>query len=279
VPGLEEFEGYAPSLNATLTQIVFAARVDPQHAGDLDLFLATRTKPAEPFREPMRLTECSSGLNETDPTLSPDGLELIFVRIGSTGGRPAQPKVRWTGPEGTSHASTSPAVLMRSIRGSLSEPFAQPEVIQIANLPTGAEVTYDSPQVLTNGGDLVVRVTRTDVRGSNSTLYRSIRADAGSSFEPAEELPVFVEQSRHFLSQDGLRAFVNQHYTIQLSCRPSVTARFSAPGKLDVLNATRIGNAEGPVWVSPAEDFLFYSVTTTNNSHQQRRHLRQVRIR
>jgi hypothetical protein len=152
-------------------------------------------------------------------------------------------------------------------------------VVEIPELPADGDVTYDSPQLLANGGGLTVRVTRTVTSGSDTTIFESRRSSLDQPFEPAEPLPVFVEQSRHFLTSGGTRAFVSRYYTIQLSCRPTLDARFSAPGNLNVLNATRIGNAEGPIWVTPAEDFVFFCVTTTNTAHEQRRSLRQVRIR
>lgn len=287
IPGLEEFEGYAPSLNAGLTQIVFAARnqlsktrILARKSSDLDLFLAARTRSSDSFQTPKVLAECNSPDNETDPALSPDGLELVFVRNRTSSHAPSMRTLPPTQPDGSSvwTNATSDAVLMRSIRSSLADSFAVPQVIDIPQLPVGQGVLYDSLQLL-HDGDLLLRVTDSGPKGSRSVIYLSRRTSRDSDFLAAEELPVFVEQARHFVSSDGKRAFVSRFHTIQLSCRSSADAPFSAPGKLDVLNATRIGSAEGPIWVSPAEDFLFYCVTVTNSSHQQRRYLRQVRIR
>jgi hypothetical protein len=257
VPGLENTEGYAPTLNAALTNIIFAARSGDRRTDDLDLYQATRSKPSESFQPPTRLSACSSPEIETDPALSPDGLELVFVRISPTG----------------------ESALLRSTRNASGDEFSEPQRLQIPGLAAEESVSFDSPQLLRDGGDLLVRVSRRDAGGTRSTIFRSPRSRRDRPFEAAEELPVFVEQARHFLSADGLRGYVSRQYTIQLSCRPSANAPFSAPGKLDVLNATRIGQAEGPVWVSPAEDFLFYCVTVISSSHQQRRYVRQVRIR
>jgi hypothetical protein len=257
IPGLEEFEGYAPTLDAGLTQIVFAVASGAESHGDFDLYLATRKNPSDSFQRPRRLDECSSSDRETDPTLSPDGLELIFVRAETSGG----------------------ATLMRSMRSSLSESFSEPETLSIPNLPSGPGVEYDSPQLLHDGGDLIVRVTERRSGDANPTYFMAPRYSLEEPFGNAAPLPVFVEKERHFLTGDGLRAFVARRYTIQLCCRPTLDAPFSAPGRIGALEATFTGMAEGPIWVSPAEDFLFYCVTTVNESHQQRRSLRQVRFR
>jgi hypothetical protein len=257
IPGLEPFEGYAPTLNAKLTQIVFAVPSSAQNSPDFDLYLASRDKPMDAFQSPLRLDACSSSDDECDPTLSPDGLELVFVRTDSSG-------------------STS---LMRSIRRSLSDSFSEPQALTVSDLPSGIGIEYDSPQLVTNGGNLIVRVTTTASDGSRKTSFQVHRAAFERPFESAKPLPVFVDQARHFLTGGGVRAFVSQRYAIQLCCRPSLDAPFSAPGRLDALNAARIGMTEGPIWVSPAEDFAFYCVTVANRSHQQCRYLRQVRIR
>lgn len=257
VPGLEAFAGYSPTLNSKLTEIVFACDAGDGEERNLDLFRASRDKPADTFRKPERLVVCSTSDTETDPTLSPDGLELIFVRSTQFGD----------------------CELWRAVRESPTSTFPDPELVEIPKLSAVEGVQFDSPQLIHNGGDLIVRVFRYTSRGSTSSYILAPRDSLEESFGPGESLPAYIEQARHFLTSDGLRAFVSRYHTIQLCCRPSHDAPFSAPGKLDVLNATRIGHAEGPVWVSPAEDFLFYCTTVADGSQTQRRYLWQVRIR
>jgi hypothetical protein len=235
------------------------SKTAPREARNFDLYLAVRDKPGAAFRRPERLVSCCTEDAETDPALSPDGLELVFVRSTRDG----------------------QCQFLRSLRKSATASFGEPEPLVLAGMTVAGQWQYDSPQLVRNGGDLVFRASSgSDAGARKSPVYFVARRDAADRpFGQAKPLPVFIDASRHYLTGDGLRAFVAGHHAIQLCCRPSHEAPFSAPGKLDRLDAARIGHAEGPIWVSPAEDVMFYCVTIVDQGRHRRRQLRQIRFR
>ena len=79
VPGLEEFDAvHSSSLSADLRTIVFSAA--KKLGANYDLYLATRASASDPFGEPKPIESCNTGKWESNVALSPDGLDLVFVR-------------------------------------------------------------------------------------------------------------------------------------------------------------------------------------------------------
>ena len=256
IPGLESVNGFAPTLNAKLTSIVYTAQSSEGTERHFDLWMARREQVTSSFQKSELIASCTTTDDETDPTLAPNGLELIFVRKSSTG----------------------VTQLCRCVRESLGLSFNDPMAIEIPELPASETSLVESPQIVSDGGDLLFRVrSRVSIEAAAEYFICS-RRGLDQPFEAARKLPVFVKDARHFVSSDGLRAFIARYHGFQLCSRPTSNAPFSPPAPIERLSALNIGRSEGPYWISPAEDFLFYCSSVPHLGKQQRQ-LRQVRIR
>jgi hypothetical protein len=256
IPGLEEIhDAYAPSLSADLKTIVFAAfKGQTGH----DLLLANRNQARAAFDTPQPLGSCNSTASEHSATLSPDGLDLVFFR--SVPGT-AKPESR----------------LYHAHRSSRTASFGTPELLAVPDLPT-TEVHLDVPQFLGDNSGLTFKVVTWDAQGADQHRYL-FSERSGTEFAKGLTLPVANAWTTLFITTDGFRTYLENPEGIQISCRRDSNSPFGPPGLVQTLQAVKIGTVEGPFWIAPQEDVLFYCSSGVGKSPGSGRDLWMVRFR
>ena len=166
IPGLEEIEpAFSPCLTADLRTIVFAAGKDGN--GPYHLYRAERLDAGKPFGTPALVESCSSGEGESCPTLSSDGLELLFVRAGAT------PQLGY------------------SSRTSTAEEFGKPAVWSVLS-SAGMDVRkwrIEAPQFC---DPLHLVFCAASPAAQPRRYFLAERAERDSSFGSVRELPVYT---------------------------------------------------------------------------------------
>jgi hypothetical protein len=221
VPGLELVNpAYAPTLTADMKTLVFSGGGSPN-----DLYITQRDSIEKPFGPPARIEGCSARQDETFPSISPDGLELLFVRF--------EPKPRlYFSRRDSAKAEFIPAVLWETA-GALPP----------GRYPGG-------PQFLDQ--QTVQFVTRGDTADQNRAIMLTSRDDPATPFGEPSVLLNLKGPNPYCLSADRLRAYYGVPSGLYFAALKPEADTFANPAKiLDV-------PIDGPVWLSPQEDILFY---------------------
>ena len=228
IPGLEGVEpGYSPCLTPDLRTIVYAARPDLTTA--YDLYIATREDVSRPFGTPKLIRSCQSPQADACPTLSPDGLELVFAR----GDR--APEFFWSARE-TPDGEFGPAELW-------PVPDYDPERQRI-----------DWPQFIDRTH---VAFCFTELKGYARAMLVAERSDPKSAFGPPRKMPKStVSWPPGFLAASGLRAYYGTTKGVFYAERGNTSEPFGEP--VSLLHASVTGPIDGPLWVAPQEDVIFY---------------------
>lgn len=182
------------------------------------------------WASPRLLAELNSASSETDPTLSADGLEIVFAsnRAGGVGGTD----------------------LYRASRASRNDPFGAPVLIAELSTPDhdqAAELTAD-------GLTLYLRVAGTTSEDIASAR-RATRSSAFGAPMPEPALSTSEADTNPAISRDGL-VFSTTHNVagptldreLYLYERTSPSAAWSTPRRIDELMTPRVdsGAAFGP---------------------------------
>lgn len=221
VPGLELISpAYAPTLTSDMKTLVFSGSGSPN-----DLFLTHRESVDKPFVPPALIAGCSDKLDETFPSISPDGLELLFVRFGP------KPKLYY------------------SRRDSTKDEFGQAVPWPITEtLPPGR--FPGGPQFLDE--QTVQFVTRGETADKNRAIMLTSRDAPGNPFGEPSVLVNLKGPNPYCLSTDRLRAYYGVPSGLYFAALKPEADSFTNPSKIvDV-------PIDGPVWLSPKEDILFY---------------------
>ena len=224
VPGLEEIDpAYGPALTHDLNVLVFAGA--GKKRGDYDLFITERGDPVSAFAKPTRIDACSSGRYETFPTLSPDGLELLFLRFE------AQPKLYYARRDGRNEAFGKPA------------PWSVAEALPPGRRPGAAQV-IDATHVQF--------VTHGKTASEDRQLLLTVRAAPRKPFGEPAPLEFTQAPVPQFVTSDRLRSYFGLPNGLLVAARDSEAEPFGA--------STRISDipADGPVWVVPKEGVIFF---------------------
>lgn len=183
----------------------------PGGQGELDLWMSTRASPNEPFGQPVNLgSDVNSSEIESQPTLSGDGLTLIFGR-----------------------RSTAAEDLWMSTRDTTSDPFGQP-----VNMGTDVNSNEDeqAPDLSADGLALIFFSTRERSRG----LWISRRKSPDDPFGPAMKLevdsvvpfgPTVSSDRRTLFFTAGLKEG-HGSYDLWMSTRTANDGPFGAPVNL-----------------------------------------------
>ena len=238
IPGLEGVDpGYSPCLTPDLRTIVYAAM--PDVVTYYDLYIATREDVTRPFGTPQLIRGCQSRQTDAYPALSPDGLELIFAR----GDR--APQFFWSARE-TLVGEFGPAVLW-------PVPDYDPERQRI-----------DWPQFIDRTH---VTFCFTELKGYARSMLVAERSDPKSAFGPPRKMPKsMIAWPPGFLAAGGLRAYYGTAKGVFLAERGSTSEPFGE--FVSRLDASVTGPLDGPLWVAPQEDVIFYCSTGPGKSPQ-----------
>lgn len=227
LPGFDQIgNAFSPALSPDMRTIIFAQYLD--NLTGYDLYIATRASVDDPFETPSLITGCQSAECDAYPTLSPDRLELVFVR------------------------SDDDPQLMRSVRPTINDEFGAAERCgTVCHAESGESVT--TPQLIAGGSQLFYGCRRLDPIGRRVAIARR---NSDDQFEPA--FPVLSTHTLPmlFLSTDLLRAYCGGPGGIHRAVRQSPSHSF---GNNSIwADSTLTGDVEGPLWVSPHEDAVVY---------------------
>jgi hypothetical protein len=228
VPGLEQVDpGYSPCLTPDLRSIVFAHKADSRTG--YDLYLATRDDVSEPFGQPQRIERSVSREMEAYPTLSPDELELIFVRSHD---RPR---------------------FFRCTRPMASGDFGDAVAWEPPGLTPTESHRLQRPQFI---DALSVMFAMISADGRDRSLWTADRTSSQGPFAPVRKFELASLWPSYFFSENGLRAYFGYEKGISVALRRSKEERFSDDVLL--IDAEVTGPIEGTIWVVPQEDVIFY---------------------
>lgn len=229
VPGLEEFAATGSfSLTDDLCTIVFSAT--GHSTGKLDLWISSRASVSEPFEPPSPIGFCNSDAMESRPTLSPDGLKLLFTR-GANGLRCFQTQ-----------------------RTSRSEEFGESTQWVVPGLPAvGQQITFLR--------FLDLRHVLVSLKNRNSqppfSFYVVEWPDATGGVGPPEEIRLDGCGARVCLRPGRLLGYFGNEKGLFVQGRDSLGERFTTG--YCVFAAEVCGPVFGPVWLAPGDDVVFYT--------------------
>jgi len=231
VPGFENIPWMkSPTLSADLKSIVYVT-----YAGEVrldDLVLSERDSITGRFTGHQVITSLSSPDREAHPALSPDGLELIFVRL-------KEPAELW--------------VARRSQRGA---EFGPPRRWQ----PQGddfPEEHHDAPQFLDSQTALYAV---SDAGFTHRRHFLARRSGPGAPFLVQRELSFANPWPRYFVTDQGRRAFCPSEQGIELTVSPRGTGEF-LPAEVLLPQHTlgqNLTKFDDTFWVAPREDVIFF---------------------
>jgi len=230
IPGLEAIDpGYSPCLTPDLRTIVFAAMYD--RVADYDLYISTRDDVSKPFAPPKVIKSCQSKELEAFPTLSPDALELMFVRGFS------QPR------------------FYHSRRASVSDDFGEPAVWPV-NEHGIAKPYLHRPQFIDR---MHLTFCIVNLADDTRTIFTVERRDANSVFGPLQKVRMTDAWPPYFFCDNGLRAYCHSPDGVFFSNRRAKSHPYGPP--LPILDPAVTGTMDGPFWLTPQEDAIFYVST------------------
>ncbi|QDT42866.1 hypothetical protein Pan241w_29610 [Gimesia alba] len=225
LPGFEKREPcFSPALTPDLLSIIFsmAGRV----GSGFDLYESTRPSIDDPFGDPVLLETTVSPETEAYPAISPNGLELIYVK-----------------------SDINPTLWIAK-RKSRQEPFQENKLWEAVG-KVDASIRVGTPQFL--DANRVV-FSKLEKNGSRS-LWLVQRS--GTKFRNPK---LFVQQQGAealFLSKNGLRAYYPHiEGGLYLVSRAALSHQYGLP--LPLTSKEQTGPIDGTIWVSPQEDVLIY---------------------
>ena len=258
VPGFEGVTpAYSPSLSSDMKTIVYSTRSKTTRS--YDLAIADREDVRKPFSESRPVASGNSAADETCPAFSPDLKELVFVRVDPT----RNPETK----------------LFYARRDAVSQDFQASQPIPNPSFDQ-RKVRLDTPQWLDKGRSLLYMVVDLDTGAKPGRPYFvSKRTGRIETVGEAKKFPFSVAWPFTFLSSNGLRAYHVTDKGIMLSNRETTSVSFASPLLDPILSTEHLGPVDGPVWVSPNEDILFYCSPGVGKKIGEGRFLWMVRFR
>ncbi|MGO8753242.1 MAG: hypothetical protein ACLQNE_45475 [Thermoguttaceae bacterium] len=220
---------YCPALTADLRTIVFGAGGSP--AAGCDLYVAERGGASEAFGTPALIDIFPSNGTEAFPTITPDGLELLFARSDAKGA--------W------GYSRRDPA----------SHNFGDPSPLPFPAIPglDAGKARMERAQFL-DPLHLVFLAVNT-ATGSRQLLAAG-RANRADRFSTVRAYRLSNPWPAYYVAPSGLRAYYGEPRGLFVCARRSVNEPFGEGSLL--LSAQVTGAIEGPIWVAPKEDVMFY---------------------
>jgi hypothetical protein len=232
VPGLEKVDNaFSPCLSPDLRTIIFSQWSLSEDGDDLagaDLMIATREDVSLPFGKPELMETTVTADVEVRPALSPDGLELIFQR---SDWRPR---------------------LFRCTRETVFVEFGEPVRWEVPKLETAGRL-LTRPQFLDHRR---VSFAFSDPESDTRSIMVTERADRDNSFDSVREIPFANVWPIYYITGDELRAYCGQPDGLWVGFRRNDRDKFGHCVR--VVGADVCGPVDGPLWVTPQEDVIFY---------------------
>jgi hypothetical protein len=249
IPGVGELRRtFGPCLTADLKTIVFANWFGRKT--EYDLYLATRESVDEPFGPAMLIDGAVTSWTDSWPALSPDGRELIYTSADDA------------------HPEKMPK-LMRSTRPDTKSPFSQAEELPLPRVDAGRWRIFN-PQFVDKLRLKICLIESDRVR----TVRIVSRPKEDRPFTTLELLPLENHWPLWWVSADGLRAYTGVNDGICISYRKSPLDEF---GPLEVVVPAKVvGKIDGPIWLAPQEDVVFYCSPGEQGRPDAGRHLMMV---
>ena len=248
IPGLESVSwAKSPSMSADMLDIVYVG-FNPEGTGD-DVWIASRKSVDDPFAAPSPINSIKSKSNETHPSLSPDGLELSFLRL------------------------TDPTSWEIATRKNRAEAFSAPIIVQ-----TGKWIQrpfqVDFAQQMSRQHGLLI-AGDPDLTASKCYFYRR----SGGNLTEVKEARISNAWPRLHCSGNGIRVYFGSAEGVYVSARANQASGFLMPQLL--LNEAIVGGDasrfDSSIWFSPEEDVLVYACQDPQ-AHENNR-LWQMRLR
>jgi hypothetical protein len=215
---------YSLCLSPDLKQIYFGWSSDTKK--DVDLYMATRDSVDSPFGEPVLIESTVSPETDGYPAISPDGLELFFLR-----------------------SDVKPMIWVTR-RPDQASPFGPPEKWSVCEVGDSTS-RIGTPQVLS--ADQVL-FSRLDSEKGKREIW-CCRRISGTQFSDPELFANPRGNPTAFFNVDGLRAYYGAE-GLMMMWRSNIGAPFSDPDRL--VEGAATGPFDGTFWVAPQEDVLFY---------------------
>jgi hypothetical protein len=227
IPGLEIIESaYAPTLTADMKTIIFGRNTNSINGYDLQI--ANRPNAGDPFGPTHSIEACNSENTDSFPSLSPDGLELLFIRFDP------EPQ------------------LLYSSRDSRTADFSEPIPWKIS-LTLTEDLTIGDPQFV---DELAVKFQLRSKTDNMTEVFYAHRPSALAPFETPRKLLYTDGGAPQFLSANGLRSYYGWDQGLFLAARQTIGESFDNP--VLVCDSKVAGEVDGPVWVAPQEDVIFF---------------------
>ncbi len=231
VPGLESVAwAKTPTLTPDLLTLVYVSAGGNDTLDDL--FLAERPAIDQPFATPIKLTACSGPKREMFPSLSTDGLKLLFAE------------------------DAGPTRIMLAQRTQRGVPFEAAQQLPIEKLDP-AFSQLDNPQWLS-----AEEISLTASSGDNQRRahFLARRSPAGNAFVIMSQLGYANPWPRYVLFPQRRRAYFANDEGLGLMMQVPRTAQFTTP-ELWLTNeqlGPDMPKFDDKPWISPTEDTLVF---------------------
>jgi hypothetical protein len=242
IPGLSlpGSDDNAPDLTDDLLELYFVSD-RPGGLGQDDIWLSTRPNTAAPWGTPVVVTELSSNVNETQPTLCCGGLVMYIAS--------ARPPAQGTD-------------IFRATRTSLGGVWSAP-----VHIPSLASTGYDVGGTATS--DELEIIFDTNRGSSVREIYRATRASTSVAWgtpQRIEELvpPMLLNETEARLATENLLVFssargVVGYFDLWTSARASRADPFGAPQNITEVNTA---SEQRDPWLSADGRVIVYAHET-----------------
>ncbi len=247
VPGLEATEPvWSPCLTPDLRTIVFSAMGNP--GTGYDLYIAERKDVSEPFGPPRMIKSCTSPETDAYPALSPDGLELYFIR------------------------SDSHPQFFHCDRKTADGDFREAVPWVVPGIAT-AKLKVERLQF---ADALHLMFCVVDASANKRKYFLFERKVGKGPFDSFQEIQFPMPYPPYlFLAESGVRAYFSADEGLYVFARRSRKDFFIKASLL--LDTATMGPIEGPLWVAPQEDVFFYISAGVGEKCGSARHLWMIR--
>ena len=232
IPGLEDVSlGFSPTLTGDLNTIVFAGKESSD--AEFDLFIANRGSALEKFAIASPILSCNSAETESHCSISSNGLELVFLRAGT---------------------------IMYSIRQSRTAEFSSPGAWQPIDFDFDmATFANDAPQFVGKDAISFCRQPK-GLPNASREFYISNRDQASPAQFGKPQAVLFDDNTPCYtIAADRKRAYVGSASGVSFVIRGDDETPFS--NSRVIVSVSSTGTVDGPVWVPPKEDIVFFCST------------------